>query len=106
MPAASGQTLDNTFGPEVKFVKAPPPGQVNLPPSAGLQFFGEVRIDCRSSALTVHLRDLTGASLWQTTLQPQRGPVATGAARASQDATCTKRRLQRNCTARAAWSAV
>jgi alkaline phosphatase D len=64
--------LDNTFGPELKFVKAPPPGQVNLPPSAGLQFFGEVQIDGRSGAFTVHLRDLTGTSLWQTTLAPQR----------------------------------
>jgi alkaline phosphatase D len=63
--------LDNTFGPEVKFVKAPPPGQVNLPPSAGLQFFGEVQIDAATKALTVHLRDLTGASLWSTTLPAQ-----------------------------------
>jgi alkaline phosphatase D len=52
-------------------VKAPPKGQVNLPPSAGLQFFGEVQIDGRSRAMTVHLRDLTGASLWSTTLAPQ-----------------------------------
>jgi len=64
--------LDNTFGPELKFVKAPPSGQVNLPPSAGLQFFGEVQIDGKSGSLTVHLRDIAGASLWNTTLAPQR----------------------------------
>lgn len=64
--------LDNTFGPKLEFVKAPAPGQVNLPPSAGLQFFGEVQIDGRSGALTVHLRDLGGASLWSRTLAPQR----------------------------------
>lgn len=64
--------LDNTFGPEVKFVKAPAPGQVNLPPSAGMQFFGEVQIDAASRAMTVHLRDLTGASLWSTRLAPRR----------------------------------
>ncbi len=64
--------LDNTFGPKVEFVKAPPKGQVNLPPSAGLQFFGEVQIDAKSGGFTVHLRDLTGASLWHTTLAPQR----------------------------------
>ena len=64
--------LDNTFGPELKYVKAPEPGQVNLPPSAGLQFFGEVEIDARSAAMTVHLRDLTGGSLWHTVLTPQR----------------------------------
>ena len=32
--------LDNTFGPQVVFVKAPPPGQFNLPPVDGTQFFG------------------------------------------------------------------
>ena len=63
--------LDNTFGPEARFVKAPPPGQRNLPPSAGLQFFGEVQIDGRTRGMTVHLRDLSGASLWSTTLAPQ-----------------------------------
>jgi len=63
--------LDNTFGPKVEFVKAPAAGQVNLPPSAGLQFFGDVQIDGASRAMTVHLRDLTGASLWNTTLTQQ-----------------------------------
>ena len=63
--------LDNTFGPRVEFAKAPAAGQVNLPPSAGLQFFGEVQIDAGTRALIVHLRDLTGASLWSTTLSPQ-----------------------------------
>ena len=63
--------LDNTFGPELRFVKAPAAGQVNLPPTAGLQFFGEVQIDGRTAAMTVHLRDLTGASLWSTTLAPR-----------------------------------
>ena len=37
--------LDATFGPQVVFQKAPPAGQFNLPPSAGLQFFGQVDID-------------------------------------------------------------
>ncbi len=86
-----------------------------VPPSAGPQFFGEVRIDGRSSSLSVHLRYLTAASLWQRRISRgaadavrlmQRGPGATRAARASQDATGSKRRLQRDCTARAAWSAV
>jgi alkaline phosphatase D len=63
--------LDNTFGPKVEYVKAPPAGQVNLPPSAGLQFFGDVQIDAATRALTVYLRDLAGASLWNTTLAPQ-----------------------------------
>jgi alkaline phosphatase D len=74
-PAHAGSfgpnALDNTFGPKVEFVKAPPAGQVNLPPSAGLQFFGEVQIDAATRGFTVHLRDLTGTSLWSTTLAPQ-----------------------------------
>jgi alkaline phosphatase D len=64
---------DDTFGIQVVFQKAPPAGQVNLPPSAGLQFYGEVKIDGRSEAMTVFLKDLAGATLWQRTLEPQRG---------------------------------
>ena len=62
---------DNTFGLDVKFIKAPAAGQVNLRPSAGMQFFGEVQIDGRSAAMTVLLRDIDGASLWSTTLAPR-----------------------------------
>lgn len=63
--------LDGTFGPHVVFVKAPPPGQANLSPYSGLQFFGEVNIDARSRTLTVDLRDINGASVFSQTLQPQ-----------------------------------
>jgi alkaline phosphatase D len=65
-------TLDDTFGIEAVWHKAPPPGQSNLPPSAGLQFFGEVAIDPRSETLTVNLRDLAGAILYSKPLEPQR----------------------------------
>ena len=65
-------SLDNTFGPKVEFHKHPPKGQGNLPPSAGLQFFGEVAIDGKSGVLTVNLRDLTGASLWSKSLIPAK----------------------------------
>jgi len=64
--------LDNTFGPEVRFVKAPSEGQANLPPSAGLQFFGHVRIDGATEEMTVTLKDRSNASLWSTTLVPER----------------------------------
>ncbi|MGD9835641.1 MAG: alkaline phosphatase [Piscinibacter sp.] len=66
-------TLDGTFGPQVVFFKAPPAGQVNLSPLAGLQFFGEVNIDARSAAMTVDLRDLSGASVFSKTLAPRFG---------------------------------
>jgi alkaline phosphatase D len=62
--------LDNTFGPEVKFFKAPPKGQSNLPPSAGLQFFGEVEIEAKTRVLSVTLRDLAGTSLFVQRINP------------------------------------
>ena len=63
--------LDNTFGPEVKFIKAPGPDKQNLPPSAGMQFFGHVRIDGASGQMTVTLRDRADVALWSTTLDPK-----------------------------------
>ncbi len=66
-------TIDGSFGPQVVFAKAPPPGQVNLSPYAGLQFFGEVNIDSRGGELTVDLRDLGGASVFSRTLAPRVG---------------------------------
>ncbi|MCM5680028.1 alkaline phosphatase D family protein [Schlegelella sp. S2-27] len=66
-------TLDGTFGPQLMFFKAPPAGQANLSPYAGLQFFGEVNLDGRSGALTVDMRDLDGASVYSKTLAPRFG---------------------------------
>jgi len=65
--------LDMTFGPEVKFVKAPTAEQgVNLPPSMGLQFFGLVEIDGATEQLTVRLMDRGDAELYAVTLDPVR----------------------------------
>jgi alkaline phosphatase D len=58
--------LDATFGPRQVFAAVPP--RANTSPLEGSQFFGEVEIDGHSRALTVVLRDLTGAALWSTTL--------------------------------------
>lgn len=63
--------LDNTFGPEVRFVKAPGLDRQNLPPSAGMQFFGHVKIDGASGQMIVTLRDRTDVALWSTTLDPK-----------------------------------
>jgi len=65
--------LDNTFGPEVKFIKAPGQDQQNLPPSAGMQFFGHVQIEGATGRLTVTLRDRADVALWSTTLDPKLG---------------------------------
>ncbi|MBG0568773.1 alkaline phosphatase D family protein [Actinoplanes aureus] len=71
-PAHAGafgpNALDGTFGPEAVFVNAPP--VANTSPADGFQHFGEVEIDGRSGAFTVHLRDRDGVSLWSTTLRP------------------------------------
>lgn len=63
--------LDMTFGPEVKFVKAPEAGQVNLSPAAGLQFFGHVKIAGDSGVMTVTLRDAADSALWSVDLTPE-----------------------------------
>ncbi|WP_157016568.1 alkaline phosphatase D family protein [Mesorhizobium xinjiangense] len=65
--------LDMTFGPEVKYVKAPSEEQgANLPPSAGLQFFGLVDIDGASEQMTVRLMDRDDNELYKVTLDPMR----------------------------------
>jgi alkaline phosphatase D len=63
-------TLDDTFGPTVIFQKAPPTGQSNLPPSAGLQFFGQVDLDAHSKKLTVSLKDIGGTPVFTQELAP------------------------------------
>lgn len=60
--------LDNTFGPEVVFQKAPP--AQNTSPFAGYQFFGEVQIDAQSGEMTVQLRDLDSIVVFEKKLQP------------------------------------
>jgi alkaline phosphatase D len=64
--------LDMTFGPEVKYVNAPEPGQENLSPAAGLQFFGHVKIAGDSGVMTVTLRDAADAALWSVDLTPEQ----------------------------------
>ena len=63
--------VDATFGMQVMYQKAPT--EVNAPPTNGMQFFGQVDIDSKTRAMTVTLKDLTGASLYAKTLAPQRG---------------------------------
>jgi alkaline phosphatase D len=64
--------LDNTFGPQVVFQKAP--SAPNLSPLSGLQFFGEIAIDGRSGAMQVDLKDIVGASVFSKTLTPKGRP--------------------------------
>ncbi|MGW4167606.1 alkaline phosphatase D family protein [Streptomyces chartreusis] len=68
--AFPASALDNTFGPERVFVKAPTTS--NVSPAGGYQFFGEVDIDGHSGELTVRLREQDGAVLFTQVLHPGR----------------------------------
>ena len=63
--------LDNTFGPQVVFTRHPG-GRVNAPPTEVGLYFGHVRIDGRTGAMTVTHRDLTGAVLHRLELAAER----------------------------------
>ena len=64
--------LDNTFGPQLIYVKAPPPelGQ-GLSPATSYQFFGHVAIDGASGVMTVTLKDVDDRALWSTRIAPK-----------------------------------
>ncbi|MDT2020847.1 alkaline phosphatase D family protein [Methylocella sp. CPCC 101449] len=65
--------LDNTFGPQLAYIKAPSKEQgQNVAPSEGLQFFGHVAIEGDSGVMTVTLRDIDDNALWSTKLEPKR----------------------------------
>jgi alkaline phosphatase D len=61
--------MDDTFGPQVVFSKSPE-GVPNLPPSAGLQFFGHVRIAGATGVMTVSLKNIAGETLYSVDLEP------------------------------------
>jgi alkaline phosphatase D len=65
-------TLDATFGPEAKFVGVPKGMKGNRPPSDGYQFFGTMKIDARTRAMTVRLHNLAGERLYEIELAPAR----------------------------------
>jgi alkaline phosphatase D len=61
--------LDATFGPQVMFHGVAGDLPPNRPPSAGHQFFGAMRIDARTRAMTVSLHDLSGRSIYRVELE-------------------------------------
>ncbi len=71
-PAHAGtfgpNAMDDTFGPEVKFVGIPPGMKPNRPPSEGLQFFGVLEADPKTRALTVRLHNLAGNEIYKMVL--------------------------------------
>jgi alkaline phosphatase D len=66
--------LDNTFGPQLMYVKAPTKEQgQNVSPASGLQFFGHVAIDGPIGVMTVTLKDVEDRALWTTRIEPKVG---------------------------------
>ena len=64
--------LDPTFGPEVRFLGIPPGMKPNRPPSDGFQFFGTLRVDPKTRALTAALHDLAGKRIYGVELEAAR----------------------------------
>jgi alkaline phosphatase D len=63
-------SLDGTFGPEVRFTGIPKGMKPNRPPSEGLQFFGTMRLDRRTRGMTVSLHNLAGDTIFSQELAP------------------------------------
>jgi alkaline phosphatase D len=63
--------LDDTFGPEVRFMGVPPKLTSFPGPAGGLQFFGMVRINAATGVMTVRLHNLAGETIYSTDLEPQ-----------------------------------
>jgi alkaline phosphatase D len=64
--------MDDTFGPQVKFLAIPPGMKPNRSPKEGLQFFGAVKIDGKTETMTVSLHDLAGKKLFSVDLIPHQ----------------------------------
>jgi alkaline phosphatase D len=62
--------LDDTFGPQEKFVSVPRGMRQGRPPSDGLQFFGTVRVDGKEGTMTVSLYNVEGKKLHGVDLPP------------------------------------
>ncbi|MEO0842622.1 MAG: alkaline phosphatase D family protein [Cyanobacteria bacterium J06643_5] len=60
--------LDNTFGPQVKFQSVESTMKPNQSPKDGLQFFGTVKINSLSKAMSVSLHNLEGKILYSVDL--------------------------------------
>jgi alkaline phosphatase D len=64
--------LDDTFGPQAKFIGIPKGMKPNRSPKDGFQFFGGVKIDGKTGTMTVSLHDIVGKQLYSVELPAQR----------------------------------
>lgn len=63
--------LDNTFGPQLKFLAIPEDLKPNRPPSEGMQFFGLIDFDAETRHLTVRQFNTAGDELFKVKLEPR-----------------------------------
>jgi alkaline phosphatase D len=64
--------LDKTFGPEVRFLGVPKDMKPNRPPTEGFQFFGTLKADGKTRALTAKLHNAEGKTIFTVELPPAR----------------------------------
>jgi alkaline phosphatase D len=64
--------LDKTFGPEVRFIGVPKDMKPNRPPSEGYQFFGTLKADGKTRALTAKLHNAEGKIIFSVDVAPER----------------------------------
>ena len=64
--------LDNTFGPETRFLGVPKGMTTGRTPADGFQFFGTIKIDGNTEEMTVTHWNVAGQKLWDITLPPQK----------------------------------
>jgi alkaline phosphatase D len=60
--------MDNTFGPQVKFVGIPKGMKANRSPKDGFQFFGAIKIAGKTKAMTVSLHNIEGQEIYSLEL--------------------------------------
>jgi alkaline phosphatase D len=69
--AAGPGDIDKTFGPNVVYSSAPAGMKQNLPPTAGMQYYGVCKIDGLSGIMTHALYDVAGKELYKVALNPE-----------------------------------
>ncbi|MES2037000.1 MAG: alkaline phosphatase D family protein [Pseudomonadota bacterium] len=63
--------VDQTFGPDVKYVSVPQGMKQNRSPAELLQFFGIAKIDAMTRVMTVSIHDIDGKNLYKVDIQPE-----------------------------------
>jgi len=63
--------VDQTFGPDLRYISIPKDNPQNQSPAALQQYYGRAKIDPATRTMHVSLHDLDGKSLWEVKLDPE-----------------------------------